>query len=211
MKAIRFGLLLSLAAFLSACLGNTTYHTATPIPEGTIEIGVMPGVYGGIADGSTVTIPNLEFGLRTGLAENMDLGVRINGITLTTDLNIAVINDPGFALSINPSFSVLYLGLGDASFLWTFTTVGLLADVIKTEGFTLMTGLKPGFIYLSGSVDDGEDDVSASINGFSMGLTVGAKFRLTKNFALMPNVDVMSPVENFGEGIIFNAGIGLLF
>jgi len=210
-KAIRFGLLLSLAGFLSACIGSTTYHTATPIPEGTIEIGVMPGVYGVATDGGSITVPNLEFGLRTGLTENMDLGVRINGITLTTDLNIAVINDPGFALSINPAISILYLGLGDASFLWTFTTVGILADVVKTEGFTLMTGLKPGFIYLSGSVDDGDDDVSASVNGFTMGLTVGAKFRLTKNFALMPNVDVMTPVDNFGEGIIFNAGIGLLF
>lgn len=213
MRFLRLIGLLWLSAWLTACVGSTTYHTATPIEEGTIEIGVMPGVYGVSAgDAGSVTLPNVEFGIRTGLTENMDLGVKINGLTLTTDLNIAVINNPTFAFSVDPALTIFYFGAGEASFLWTFATLGLLADVVKTPGFTLTAGLKPGFVYLSASGEDEDnEEISAAGNGFTVGATVGAKFKLTKSFALMPSVDVLTPVENFGEGFIFNAGIGLLF
>lgn len=212
MRNLRILGLLCLLALTTACVGSTTYHTATPIEEGTIEIGVMPGLYGVVADGTSATLPNLEFGIRTGLTENMDLGVKINGLTLTTDLNIAVINEPTFAFSVDPALTVFYFGAGDASFLWTFATLGLLADVVKTPGFTLTAGLKPGFVYISVSGEDEDnEEISAAGNGFTVGATIGAKFKLSKNFALMPSLDVLTPVENFGEGLIFNAGIGLLF
>lgn len=202
---------LFVALLATGCIGSTTYHTATPIPQGEVEIGVLPGVYGISTDAGTIALPQVGFGVRAGVSENMDFGARINGPLLTADLNIAVVNNPDFAFSIDPSVSAFYFSVGDGSVFWMFADVGLLADLVKTESTIFTMGLKPGYIYASTSAGSDDEEISASGDGFTVGLTAGVKIKLGESLSLMPSVDVLTPVENFGDGVIFNAGVGILF
>lgn len=195
----------------TGCIGSTTYHTATPIEQGELEIGVMPGVYGVTSEAGSIILPQVGFGLRTGVAENMDFGVRVNGVTVTADLNIALVNKPDFAFSIDPAVTAFFFSIGDGSLLWIFAEAGLLVDVVKNDAMIFTLGLKPGFTYVSVGAGSDSEEVSASGDGFTIGVTAGIKFKLTESLSLMPSVDVLAPVENFGDGFIFNAGVGILF
>ncbi len=210
-KLTRIFVFFALMTLATGCIGSTTYHTATPIEKGELEIGVMPGVYGVTSDAGSVVLPQVGFGLRTGVADNMDFGVRINGVTVTTDLNIALVNETDFAFSIDPALTAFFFSVGDGSLLWIFAEVGLLADVIKNDAMTMTLGLKPGYTYVSVGAESENEEVTASGDGFTVGLTAGLKFKVTESLSIMPSVDVLTPVENFGEGLIFNAGVGILF
>jgi len=120
-RFVRLTWLLVTGLLAGGCIGSTTYHTATPIPQDELEIGVMPGIYGITVDEGneteSIVLPMVGFGLRTGVAENMDFGVRVNGVTVTADLNIAVVNEPNFAFSIDPAATIFFFSIEDGSVL----------------------------------------------------------------------------------------------
>ncbi len=214
MKRIHIVFLCLLTIALSGCIGVTTQHTATPIPVGDVEIGVIAGAYGATVteettgESASAFVPNVEFAVRVGLTENSDLGVKITGPTVTLDYNHAVINQENFALSLDPTLTIFYFSIDGESFFWMHTMLPVLADIVKTERIKLMAGAKVGYIYASVGSDDVE---GASSDGLTLGGTVGAKFNLTQSFAVMPAFDVLLPTEQFGDVIIYNISLGFLF
>jgi hypothetical protein len=208
-------LFLCLFAFAaSGCIGTTTQHTATPIPAGEVEIGVIAGAYGATVteqvtgETATAVVPNVEFAVRVGLTENSDFGVKITGPTVTADYNHAIINNDNFALSLDPTLTVLYFSFSGESFFWLNAMLPVLADVVKTERIKVVAGAKAGYIYVSADSDDVD---GASGDGFAVGGTVGAKFNLTESFAVMPAFDLLVPTEVFGDVLIYNISLGFLF
>lgn len=201
-------LLLGLAGF-SGCASYSTAHTATPIEKGQVETSVRASYYGlnagaggqGVLRGG---LPSFEFAGRYGVSKNVDVGAKVFPVGVGLDANIAVINQEAFAFSVNPAVS--YVGLGSAGgngagYGMAFTN--LLADVVKTESFTLTTGLKPGLFYAYGSAQ-GQFGGSAR---FGLGGTLGAKIWASDNLAFTPWIDVVAPVGMQNSSLIFYNGM----
>ena len=201
-------LLFGLALF-SGCASYSTAHTATPIEKGQVETSVRASYYG-LQTGSSSTgtlrggLPSFEFAGRYGISKNVDVGAKVFPVGIGVDANIAVINQEAFAFSVNPAVS--YVGLGSAQgtgagYGMAFTN--LLADVVKTESFTLTTGLKPGLFYAYGSAQ-GQFGGAAR---FGLGGTLGAKIWAGENIAFTPWVDVVAPVGVQNGSLIFYNGM----
>lgn len=186
---------------LTGCFG--TFHTATPIEEGTVELVAAPGVYLGVTPEEFNAVPNLEFGARFGLSKNVDIGAQGHVFGGQVDLNLAIINDPTFAFSVNPLISILRIpSFFDSDPVFAgVTSVGLLADVFKDESLTLTLGLKPTLIVPF------ENDEFV----FTMSAVGLAKFRIFKHFAIAPSFEVMTPAASLADGVILRANLALLF
>ena len=211
MRQWTLGLFLLASIALTGCVGVTTQHTATPIPKGDVEFGVVPGAIGAVAPGGSAIVPNLELALRYGISDTVDFGVKITGPLVTADVNVALILQDNFALSLDPTVGLLYFSIDDATFIWLSGLLPVLADVVKTDGMTVVAGAKVGYIYISASDSNGDEEISGSGDGFTLGATVGAKFRLSKNFAIMPSFDILTPTEALGDGFIYNVALGFHF
>jgi len=185
---------------VSSCAGPT-YHSATPIPEDTTQLGVGFGVRGHAGPESQKIEPMPEILLRRGLSQNWDIGAKVSG-PITVDLNWAFINNESFALSFNPTVVLAFSIFGG--------TLGFLADLIKSPDFTLTLGLKPGVFFLN----DGEAMEGAffTVGGYlATGLSgmVGAQFDLGR-VTLAPTVEIIAPFIQT-ENLHFLAGVGILF
>lgn len=143
--------LIALAITLSAC-AQSTYHTATPIAEGTNELGVSAGVaylsgeFGALGgDDPEPELaknigPTVDLSYRRGLNSWSDFGVHVGTSLLRADYNVALVNLPGFALSLNPQLDT-HLRL----------TMGIYADVLKSSGAIVTLNLSPSYIFLEES------------------------------------------------------------
>ena len=137
---------IALALTLSAC-AQSTYHTATPIAAGTNQLGISAGVgyvsgehgYLGSDDAepnSDRLSPTVDLSYRRGLNTWSDFGIHAGTSLLRVDYNMALVNSPGFAISINPQLDT-YLRL----------TMGVYADVLKSSAAILTLNLSPSFIF----------------------------------------------------------------
>ncbi len=193
--------LLGILPFLTACYG--TYHTATPIPKGNFELVAAPGVLMGFSSDRLNPVPNLELGVRYGVNDHLDIGALSTIFGGALDLNVAIINEESFAFSINPAFAVIRIPAifnSDPTFA-SLGSIGLLADVLKSESVIVTLGVKPGFVT---PVD--EPDLTFTVSAVAL-----AKFRIAKRFAIAPALEVMTPAEALMEGVILRANLALLF
>ncbi len=203
----------TLSVVLSACPSLSTLHTAKPVEVGEIEVTVAPGLYGaGLNDssigGGVIALPQTELQLRYGVDENMDIGIKYsNFVMFTFDFNWALINTDDFVLSVDPTFSGLMLPSTSGSVYLAYLWLPILMDVVNTDSFALTVGIKPGFI--TGGA--GSDLGSVGSTGAMMGFSLGAKVMLTERFGLLPELSIASPFSALGQGILFNAGLGLVF
>ena len=172
-----FVLLVGMFGF-SGCASYSTAHTATPIEKGQVETSVRASYYG-LQAGSGNTgalrggLPSFEFAGRYGVSKNVDVGAKVFPIGIGLDANIAVINQEAFAFSVNPAVSYVSIGnAGGTGGGYGMAFTNLLADVVKTENFTLTTGLKPGLFYSYGSAQ-GQFGGAATfgLGGLASGLT----------------------------------------
>ena len=178
-------------------------HTASPVEEGELKGFASGSFYGLAVDDGSISIPTNEAGFRYGLSPQSDLGFKIYYWGMAFDYNHAVILEDDFALSINPYLSTGWAGgLGVGSGF-----VNILADVVRTEEFTVTLGLKPGFFYALGGIDD---DFSSTTGG-AMGAMAGVRLDLDPRFSLMPTIDVVTPTSDFGTGWLYNVGVAVMF
>lgn len=186
---------------LTGCFG--TFHTATPIEEGTVELFAAPGLYLGVTPDEFNAVPNLEFGARFGLSDSMDIGAQGHIFGGQVDLNLAIINDPTFAFSVNPLISVIRIpGIFDSDPVFAgVTSIGLLADVFKDDRVTITLGLKPTLIFPFEN-----DNLVLTVSGVAL-----AKFRIFKHLAIAPGFEVMTPAASLADGVILRANLALLF
>jgi len=191
---------------LAACPSTTLLHTATPLPVGETEFGLGVGAYGIVDAGSGNALQPaglVEFQFRRGLYENLDGGLRLANIGMIQgDLNWAPINGDRFALSIDPTLSVV-MGPGvTATYLW----LPLLADVVKTDRATVTLSARIGQFFAN-DVDD--DLISLETSGVLTGAGIGIRLRLSDRLSIMPELHVVqSPIDDVR---LYTVSLGFLF
>ena len=146
----------------------------------------------------------------------MDIGGKFNSsfLSFQVDLNYAFVNNPRFAASVDPTFSVSFAAgdfgpIDDAQ--GTFGAVGLplLADVVRTDSVTLTLALKPSWVF----GDDIEPDNALGIEtGFLLGASVGVRIQLSEGFALLPEFSFAKPMESdIDDHYLYTATLGFVF
>ena len=194
---------ITLGLSASGCISYSTYHTAAPIEEGVTEGYATGSLYGIAVDNASISVPVNEIGARYGLSPESDIGFKFHYGGVAADYNHAIILEDDFALSLNPYLNVGWIaGLGVGTVF-----LNVLADVVRQDDLTLTVGLKPGFIYGLGSIDD---DISTSTAG-AMGFMVGVRLDIHPDFSIMPSLDMVSPTTEFGTAWFYNAGVAVLF
>lgn len=185
----RLFVLLAVIAFaLAGCPSYATMHTATPIEKGKAEIGASMGigvfrsdyVFGDYLSGSGVFpapyLPQID--ARYGINDNIGVGgsVSTSGY-LQADVNIAPINTSNFAFSVNPTASILAVGVVGN------TSLNVLFDVIKTDSAVLTLGAKPGGFY----------GTTFETGGYLpyLGGTAGVRIKINENTSLYPWADAV--------------------
>lgn len=200
--------LLAVVSFLaSGCVSFSTLHTATPVEEEKIEfkgttgaIGINAGQteVGGGGGGSAATInqrgtwPTLELHARYGLGNNMGIGGRLFPFGGGIDFNYAFLNTPNFAVSVNPAVSMVAGGIGGVGAALGTGFLNVLADVVKTDMFTLTLGAKPGTLFGFGTGAAGGGGGASPV----LGGTGGVSLNLGENFAIQPWFDGMYNFES---------------
>lgn len=210
MRISKLLLVAALGLFIgTGCLSYTTVHTATPLEQGK---GSFKGTAGyasfnvpttSSGDRGTLNLPTTEMQVRYGLGNDMEIGGKIFLVGAGLDFNWALINNPDFALSLNPGVS--YTGIGTAggdesggSAQFGTGVFNILADVVKTDNVTVTVGPKPGLIYIS----DGQETVTSGV----LGGTAGVSFQAAENFALEPWFDAIYNFE--GNTLLYTAQLG---
>lgn len=204
-----------LCVAVTGCPSPSLYTTPRTIPRGTIQHTVAAeaiGVAGGGAAGFVPTLPTYQ--LRLGVHEQVDLGFRIANMSgLGADLKWNFLRSRGFDLAIDPGFQIYLWGVSSSSdassFVIGYAHLPLLLGFNFGESVTLL--LSPGFSWGFGSLSNSE-----GTTGFASGALarfgVGANFRLTRGFALQPEVTFLKPFEQFSDsGVFITFGIGLQF
>jgi hypothetical protein len=205
-------LLLSAAALLlSGCFSYSTLHTATPVEKGKVQINLAPAAFGvGTGDGPAA-IPQTEVAGRYGLGNDMDFGIKLYFLGTGFDFNWAVVNNDALAFALNPAvtFSSYSAPINGETAGVTFGTalMNLLLDLKPSDMVTITVGVKPGWLYVLGSAG-GQTGFGT---GFAAGGMLGLHVRLSENFALMPSIDVLVPVESGSQGFLFNGSFGFQF
>lgn len=142
---------------LTASCSTSAYHTATPIPKGTNELGAFaggvfvtpaPNFFGGSESSPerSEVLPQFDLTYRRGLTAWSDAGVQVGMGTLQLDFNVALVNTENFALSLDPQIQTFVL-------VPIRTRLGIYADVLKTtNGAILSLNVAPGFRFDEGPV-----------------------------------------------------------
>ena len=215
-----FFILVALVLGTAGCFSYATMHTAESLGAGEQEVVFGGGVLGGVngVDGRD-RLDNIRIGLlgaRHGLSDRLDLGVRLNGMGLAADLNVALVEQPRFAFSLDPELSMVFQKTILDGTLKTpraahhlAGSLKMLADVIKTRHVDLTVGVEPGFMYATGENFIGR-------TGPFLGGSLGLRWEVPNGDSpfmqpiVTPAVDVMFPFNrrdlarpSFGYTAIF--------
>ncbi len=207
-------LFLALLLPLTGCFSYTTLHTATPVGKGKVQVNLAPGVFG-IADsrsGDSVTLPTTEIAGRYGVTDDFDFGVKLFFLGTAFDFNYAIVNEDNIAFSVDPYVSISQLSGnvgGDTStnIVYGVASLNLLFDLKPSDMITFTIGAKPGWLYILGNVD-GNVDLGT---GFAAGGMAGIQLRVTENFAIMPSVDMLVPIMDDNQGLLYSGNVGFQF
>lgn len=206
--------LLALVIMVNGCTTLSNLHTARPVSKGKTEFSFATGAFGAMNEGDHGVIPTLvEFAVRHGLTDNMDLGVHGYIPGLLVDLNIMVVDTGSFAMSIDPAFSAMYFSMNDDSTFFGTGWLGILMDVVSTESFTLTLGPRGGFQFVTADIDSEEDGdgYSGTETGGLVGGVIAFRFQLTKGFALAPEFSVYALISEHDEAMVYNASLVFVF
>lgn len=129
------------AVGLCACTSQGLYLTATPLPKGTWQTGMVTSAIVLDRGMGVEVLPNPEFTVRWGLCENLDFGGRVNMVGLALNaryrvmrartLSLALVPETGFGANtstnddIGPLAAVFGLGLLSDLRIGRITTVVL--------------------------------------------------------------------------------------
>lgn len=203
-------------AFTTGCPSPSIYGTARTLPRGTIQHTLAAEVIGAAGAGTTFVMPTLPtYQVRFGLADSVDLGLRLGNLTMPgVDVKINFVRG-AFDLGIVPGVQASYLGLGDVNFGVLYANLPVVLGFNLSRGFSLIAtpGISYGVAFAS-SVrgSSGGSSVSASSyqgTGFIPRLGLGANIRVSNTFAIQPEFTGLYGTES--EGLVFTFGVGFTF
>ncbi len=197
----------------SACASVSTMQTPAVVPEGEVRWAISSSGAGGSGDVSASAEPNFEAMVRYGVAENFDIGLKLNFLGAQASAKYQFIKSTDFDLAI---------GI-EAGYQWVRTSgtekptshvlefqLPILMEYHFNEYIGLAFGPKfLGLYTIEGEKGDGDlprtDIWSEERSGFYVGLMVGLPLRLTEGVWFMPEINVYSNAYDKAEDSFSNA------
>jgi hypothetical protein len=226
MRGLRtFGLFAVGTLVLSGCPNPNTYTTPRTLDPGTLQWQVAPEVIGvtynatttdanghATTQSQTAVAPMVpSFGVRLGLVDGLDLGVRLQNLdSLAADAKIRLLKGT-FDLALDPGPQGYYATINgvSAGVVYLHAPVLLGFNIAPNTSLVLSPGLV--FSVATASVDNGSGVSGvASSSGVWARLGFGVDFRITRRFAIHPEVTAMREFGNL-DGFIFVGGVGFNF
>jgi hypothetical protein len=207
---------------LTGCPNPNTYGTPRTVPAGKVQIvaalegvGVstsnttVNGV--GVAGESTYLPTAPSVGVRIGLTDWVDLGLRISELSsLQADVKLNFLKSNVFDMAVAPGVQGAYISAGGTSLGLVYLNLPLILGINFSHSATLV--LTPGFTYAiaTASINDGSG-TSAFANGSAplVRMGVGFNIRIGNQFALQPEVTALKGFNDEGA-LYWNFGLGFL-
>ncbi|MBP6832919.1 MAG: hypothetical protein KA978_19180 [Deltaproteobacteria bacterium] len=205
-------------ALTTGCPSPSIYGTARTIPQGTIQHTLAAEVIGAAGSGATFVYPTLPtYQMRIGLADNVDLGLRLGNLTMPgADVKINFVRG-AFDLAIMPGVQAIYGAVGDVGGGILYLNLPLVLGFNLSRNFSLIA--TPGVAYGYAGGSDGSRSSSSGGSspdtyrgsGFIPRLGVGANIRLNNTFSIQPeftglySTDTSALLFTFGLGFVFGA------
>jgi hypothetical protein len=200
-------------ALTTGCPSPSIYGTARTIPQGTIQHTLAAEVIGAGVSGHTVVFPTAPtYQLRIGVADNVDLGLRLGNLTMPgLDVKINLLRG-AFDLAIDPGIQGMFIATSDEGVGFMYLNLPAVLGFNLSRNFSLIA--TPGFAYAVafGSTTSSTSSTSATTyngSGFIPRLGLGANIRVSNTFALQPEFTGYYNVDN--SAVIFTFGLGFLF
>jgi hypothetical protein len=220
---------LGLVLALSGCPNPNTYTTPRTLDRGTVQwqvaaegIGVDYKASYGSTDSNgnpikTDVVAGLPmvptFGVRFGAAEGLEIGLRLpNGEPFAADTKIRLLKGP-LDVALDPGLQI-YLGSTNNN---SFAALNLQAPVLLGFNFSenVSLVLSPGLVYAQNT---GATNVypygvagSSTAAGFMARLGVGFDFRVSRRFAVHPEVTLVRQFTGSEDLLLCVGGIGFNF
>ena len=189
---------------LAGCPSLSQLNTATPVGSGNIEIVAQPMVVGfpnydidndGDTDFGSATyywLPMVDFGARIGVSDGIDFGLTLRGFwNWGFNVNVNLINNDTFALSINPALNIGAIVLFNPE-------LPILFDLKLSDRFRVNLGVKYSpWIYFNGGV------------AHFFGGSAGVEVLLGDMFVLGPNVALLGWLNPSGGSTPVFISVGL--
>jgi hypothetical protein len=213
---------------LSGCPNPNTYTTPRTLDPGTVQLQVAAegiGVDYKVSNGSTDSSGNPiktdilaglpvfpTFGVRFGAAEGLEIGLRLpNGEPFAADTKIRLLKGP-VDVALDPGLQ-LYLGSANNN---SFAALNLQAPVLLGFNFShdLSLVLSPGLAYAQNTATNVYATGvagSSTAAGFMAGLGVGFDYRVSRRFAVHPEVTLMRQFTGSEDLLLVVGGIGFNF
>ena len=218
-QALSIFLMFLLALMFNACASVSTMQTAAVVPEGELRWAMASTATG--TDGEQVSAkaePNFEVGVRYGVAENVDIGLKLNFLGAQLGAKYQIMNGD-FDLSIGLEAGYQWLkskDTGDDPDDPSTHAIILQLPLLMEYHFNPYVGLAFG-PKLAGLViahTDNRTDLWQN-SGFYGGLMLGLPLRLTSGVWFMPEFNIYTNFYDESEGyfdkVIWHAGISVFF
>jgi hypothetical protein len=216
-----------IAALLCGCPNANMYTTPRTTPNGHVTHTIAPEVISWSAKTKTttnssgqvvtetesITLPTApSYHARVGLGDNIDLGIKaLNLSSLAADLKINFIKGDSFDMAVAPGVQYFGIFSGGNSAHAIYGHLPLLLGINLGETLTFV--LTPGVTYalFTGSTSgDSSQSRLATADGLMGRFGVGLNIRLSKGFAIHPEVSAMRMFKDT-ENLFITAGIGFQF
>lgn len=201
-------------ALTTGCPSPSIYGTARTIPRGTIQHTLAAEVIGAGASGNTLVFPTAPtYQLRVGVADNVDLGLRLGNLTMPgADVKINLLRG-AFDLAIDPGIQGMFIATSDEGVGFMYINLPIVLGFNLSRSFSLIA--TPGAAYAiafgSTTSSSGSSTSATSYNGsgFIPRLGVGANIRVSNAFSIQPEFTGYYNIDN--SAVIFTFGLGFLF
>ncbi len=209
-----------LAGFaLTGCPNPNTYGTPRTTPKGKISHTLAAEGYGFSYDdpdndiSGSATVPTLPtYQLRYGIVDEVDFGARVANMTsLGADVKWNFVRSPVVDLAVDPGVQYYNITINDSSTHVLYLHGPVLVGVNIAEPVSVV--LSPGVTYgvVSTTLETTEDDdVASTSDGVMARLGVGFDFRVSRSFALHPEITFMKSFRDDGL-LLYTFGLGLNF
>ncbi len=199
------------ALALTGCPSPSIYGTARTVPRGQMQQSIAVEGIGATSSGASAFLPTLPtYQFRLGLADNVDLGLRVANLSsLGGDVKINLLRG-NFDLAVDPGIQGIYAGAGDASvgLLWMHLPVILGFNLTQNFSIIATPGISYG-AYFAGDSSVRGDRTTYSTGGFAGRFGVGFNLRVNNTFSVQPEVTALFNTST--ESVLYTAGVGFQF
>ncbi len=214
--------LVASAVTLGGCPSFSTLQLPRTVPQNEVRFAAgieWVGIPNVTYDPTTMTyrpltVPQFELGVRYGLNDFMDIGVKLYIAGIEAGVKIQPIRGP-FDLSIAPAFSYIQFSSDGNSVGVLHVHLPILMGVNFGDRFTIAFG--PKLLYWAGFGAGGTGGIS-SIDGLFGGFFVSLPIRVGRAFWLAPEINVYGnlarpsvPGDPLFQTVIWQGGLGMYF